>query len=98
MARRPTGGAAGVGRVAAQARGLVAHSSGSGAEAGGGPSCGDPYPAPGAAPGLGGSSGEQPGQVRGAGVGAGCPGRVKAFQAEISQQKAGSASELKFKC
>lgn len=98
MARRPTGGAAGVGRVAAQARRLVAHSSGSGAVAGGGPNCGDPYPAPGAAPGLGGSSGEQPGQVRGAGVGAGCPGRVKAFQAEISQQKAGSASELKFKC
>lgn len=98
MARRPTGGAAGVGRVAAQARGLVAHSSGSRAETGGGQSCGDPYPAPGAAPGLGGSSGEQPGQAGGAGVGAGCPGRVKAFQAEISQQKAGSASELKFKC
>lgn len=34
----------------------------------------------------------------GTGEGEGCPGRVKAFQAEISQQKAGSASELKSKC
>lgn len=30
--------------------------------------------------------------------GGGCPGRVKAFQAKIPQQKAGSASELKSKC
>lgn len=30
--------------------------------------------------------------------GRGCPGRVKAFQAKIPQQKAGSASELKSKC
>lgn len=87
-----------MGRVAAEARGLVAHSSRAGAEAGRGQSCGDPCPAPGAAPGLGGSCGEQPGQARGAGVGADCPGRVKAFQAKISQQKAGSASELKSKC
>lgn len=34
----------------------------------------------------------------GAGEGMGCPGRVKAFQAKIPQQKAGSASELKSKC
>lgn len=41
----------------------------------------------------------QPGAARaGTGQGEGCPGRVKAFQAEISQQKAGSASELKSKC
>lgn len=41
----------------------------------------------------------QPGAARvGAGEGAGCPGRVKAFQAKIPQQKAGSASELKSKC
>lgn len=61
--------------------------------------------AQGAAPGCQGSCGEQPGQAAparaahvGAREGAGCSGRVKAFQTEIPQQKAGSALELKSKC